>query len=112
MPVLAFLAAAGLALLALLFVADATFKTGSSPIATSSRVGLPERWHSDTTQVLTSPPAPMPDMTSPAVLSAQPKITPADSRAQAEVPPETNNFTRPFDYRPRRGQDRFSIGGQ
>lgn len=116
MPALAFLAVAGLALLALLFVADATLKRVSPPIVTSSRVGLPDRWHSDAIQVLTSPPAPTPDMTSPAVLSAQPKITPAANRAQAEAPPEinpeTNRVTRPFDYRQERGADRFSIRGQ
>ena len=110
MPALAFLAAAGLALLALLFVADATLKRGSPPIATSSRVGLPDRWRSDAIQVLTSPPAPMPDMTSPTVLSAQPKIAPAASQAQAEAPTETTR--RPFDYRQSHSVDKFSISGQ
>jgi hypothetical protein len=42
MPVLAFFAAAGLALLALLYVAEATLEKGVTPIVTSSRVGLPE----------------------------------------------------------------------
>jgi len=43
MPALAFLAVAGLALLALLFVADATLVKSSPPIVTSGHVGLPER---------------------------------------------------------------------
>ena len=106
MPVLAFLSIAALALLALLFVADARLQKDSPPIVTSGRVGLPERWHSDTIQVLTSTPAPAPDMTSEAVLAAQPKVLPA---ARDEAPPEN---MRSFDYGHSRSGDRFSIGGQ
>ena len=109
MRALAFLAAAALALLALLFVADATLQKSSPPIVTSNRVGLPERWHSDTIQVLTATPAPAPDMTSEAVLAAQPKAAPA---ARAEVPPENNRVILPNEYRQSRGSDRFSIRGQ
>ena len=75
MPVLAFLAFVGIALVALLFVADATLER-DSPVITSDRVGLPPPWHSGTTQILTTAPAPAPDMTSQAVLAAQPKAKP------------------------------------
>ena len=88
MPVLAFLAVAGLALLALLFVADATLERGSSPIVTGSRVGLPEQRRPDTVQVLTSTPAPVPNMTSQPVLAAQPK---SDTEAQAKITPPTRD---------------------
>ena len=54
MPALAFLAAVGIALIALLCVADATLERSSPVITTSDRVGLPERWHPDTVQILTS----------------------------------------------------------
>ena len=118
MPILAFLVAAGTALLVLLFVADAMLEKGSLPIGTS-RVGLPERWHSDTVQVLTAPPAPAPDMTSPAVRAAQPKSYPdalaklaPDGAARAEVPSENNRFSRPMSYRQGRWGDKLSIGGQ
>jgi hypothetical protein len=105
MPALAFLAVAGLALLALLFVADTFLDNGPSPIVTSSRVGLPVRGPQDTIQVLTGTPAPAPDMTSQAVVAAQPK-------ALAEAPPEHSHVTRPIDYRQNRLRDRFSISGQ
>ena len=68
MPALAFLAVVGLALVALLFVADATLESGSPPIVTSTRVGLPEPWHPNTAGALTTTPAPAPDMSSKAVL--------------------------------------------
>jgi hypothetical protein len=82
MPVLSFLAAAGLALIALLFVANATLEPGSPPIVTSERVGLPKSWQPDPVQTLVRAPAPEPDMTSPAVLAAQPKVA-----AEALTPP-------------------------
>lgn len=121
MPVLAFFTVVGLSLIALLFVADATLERSSPVIVTSDRIGLPERWHSDTIQTLTSTPAPAPDMTSQAVLDAQPKskpvaldkIKPAALAARAEAPPENNRVTQP-DQLPRGplGLDRFSIKGQ
>ena len=91
MPALAFLAVVGLALVALLFVADATLESGSPPIVTSTRVGLPEPWHPNTAGALTTTPAPAPDMSSKAVPSAQPseasaKIDPAARAARAEAP--------------------------
>ena len=118
MPVLAFFAVVGFVLIALLFVADATLERNSSVIVTSERIGLPERWHPDTIQTLTTTPAP--DMTSQAVLTAQPKsepkalekIKPAARAARAEAPPENNRVTQPTDYRQNRSVDRFSINGQ
>ncbi len=125
MPVLPFLAAAGLALLALLFVAESMLEDSSSPIVTSSRIGLPERWHQDTIKVLTTTPAPAPDMTSPAVRYAQPKsdpeaVTKVAREARAEMPPANNaevpaaniQVTPPVDYRQNRWSDRLSISGQ
>jgi hypothetical protein len=130
MPVLAFLAVAGSALIALLFLADATLeKDGSPVIVTSQRSGLPETsLHSDNIRVLTSAPAPEPDMTLQAVRNAQPKPEPQDPgkihpearAARAEASPQDTRFTQPMNYsspmnhRYRRSQvtDRFSIKGQ
>ena len=125
MPVLAYLEVVGSVLVALLFVADATLERSSPVIVTSDRVGLPERWHSDTIRTLTTAPAPAPDMTSPAVLAAQPrsepdildKIGPAARAARAETSPKNNLVTRPTGRRQNNDQtnqlaDRFSIKGQ
>jgi len=136
MPALAFLAVAGLVLTALLFVADAKLKNSSSPaIVTSQRTGLPEPQYHNATRTLTNAPAPAPDMTSPAVLAAQPKTEPnhqamiaAEARAaRAEAPPKktrvevsakkaraeaqapNNPDTRPTSYRQTPFFDRFSI---
>ena len=101
MPTLAFLAAVGIALIALLCVADATLERSSPVIPTSDRIGLPERWHSGTIQILTSAPAPAPDITSPPVIAAQPKpgpdflkIGPAARAARAEAPPKNRRVAR------------------
>jgi hypothetical protein len=126
MPALAVLAVAASVLLALLFVADATLENDGSPaIVTSQRSGLPEpRRHSDDIQVLTSEPAPEPDMTSRAVLDAQPKaaseamakIYPDARAARAEAPPADRPSMRPmYDqrrYQPAQFFDRFSIKDQ
>jgi hypothetical protein len=130
MPVLAFLAVAGLALIALLFLADATLdKDGSPVIVTSQRSGLPESSiHSDNIRILTTAPAPEPDMTLQAVRNAQPKPEPQDPlkvhpdarAARAEAPPQDTRFTQPMSYpspmnhQYRRSQviDRFSIKNQ
>ena len=125
MPVLAYLGVVGFVLVALLFAADATLELSSPVIVTSDRIGLPERWHSDTIQTLTTAPAPAPDMTSPAVRAAQPKpepdnldkIGPAARAARAEAPPKNNRLTQPTGHRQNHDQtnqlvDRFSIGGQ
>jgi len=124
MPVLAFLAVAGSALIALLFLADATLeKDGSPAIVTSQRSGLPEpSLRSDNIHILTTAPAPEPDMTLQTVRDAQPKPEPLDPgkihpearAARAEAPPQNARFTQPMNYQYRRSQvfDRFSIKGQ
>ena len=125
MPVLAYLEVVGFVLVALLFVADATLERSSPVVVASDRIGLPERWHSDTIQTLTTAPAPAPDMTSPAVRVAQPKpepdildkIGPAARAARAEAPPKNNRLTQPTGHRKNHDQtnqlvDRFSIKGQ
>jgi hypothetical protein len=93
MPALALLVVVGLVLVALLFVADAVLKP---VIVTSQRSGPPKPWHPGTIQTLTTAPAPAPDMTSPAILAAQPKsardalakIESAAREARAEEPPK------------------------
>src|SRR5262245_7655780 len=136
MPALAFLAVAGLVLTALLFVSNAELKKSSSPaIITSQRIGLPEPQYHNTRRTLKNTPAPAPDMTSPAVLAAQPKsesehkaIIPAEARAaraeasrkkvrveasakkaRAEAPPPNNPDTRPTTYQQTPFFDKFSI---
>jgi hypothetical protein len=118
MPALAFLAVVGLALVALLFVADATLESGSPPIVTSTRVGLPEPWHPNTAGGLTTTPAPAPDMSSKAVLAAEPsdalaKVDPAARAARAEAPAKKKRVTaQRFDYQRNDPVDRFSAGRQ
>jgi hypothetical protein len=110
MPALAFLAVAGLALIALLFVADATLEPGSPPIVTSQRSGLPEVHRPNPIQTLVTAPAPAPDMTSQAVLAAQSKAAPQGTKidpsaraARAETPPKKKRVARKrlpdYDYR-------------
>jgi hypothetical protein len=126
MRVLGFLAVAALVLAALLFVADATLEKSNSPvIVTSQRTGLPEPpRRSDEIQILTTSPAPAPDMTSQAIRDAQPKsnLDPATttraetSEAQVELPLQDAPVAPPVGQREhhRRSQsfDRFSIKGQ
>jgi hypothetical protein len=124
MPALAFLAVAGLTLIALLFLADVTLEQDGSPvIVTSQRSGLPESsLRFDKIHILTTAPAPAPDMTSQAVRDAQPKpespdpikIHPEAREARAEAPPQNTSVMHPFSYQYRRSQvfDRFSIKGQ
>ena len=124
MPALAFLAMAGSVLVALLFLADATLEKSDSPvIATSQRSGLPESsLRFDRIHILTTAPAPAPDMTSKAVRDAQPKpelqdpikIHPEARAARAEAPPQDTRVMQPMNYQYRRSQvlDRFSIKGQ
>ena len=104
MPAIAFLAVAGLALIALLFVANETLEPGSPPIVTSQRSGLPEVRRPDVAQTFSAAPAPAPDMTSQAVLAAQPKsapdapakIGPAAREARAEALPKNKRAEAPF----------------
>ena len=96
MPVLAFFAVVGSVLVALLFAADATLENSSPVIVTSQRTGLPMPRYHNAIKTLATAPAPAPDMTSQAVLDAQPKsvpealakIEPAACGARAEAPPE------------------------
>jgi hypothetical protein len=121
MRILTFLGAAGLVLIALMFVADATLPGGSPAIVTTQRTGLPQssRPH-DEIQILTTGRAPAPDMTSSFVVVAQPRaisdvpprVEPAAGSAWAHSPIENNGFTGISGYRQNRLADRFSIGGQ
>ena len=84
MPVLAFFAVVGSVLFALLFVADATLENSSPAIVTSQRTGLPAPQYHNAIKTLTTASAPAPDMTSQAVLSAQPKSA-SDALAKIET---------------------------
>jgi hypothetical protein len=138
MLVLGYLAVVGLALVALLFVADATLEKNSSPvIVTSQRTGLPESRCHNALKTLTTAPAPAPDMTSQAVLAAQPKsasdnalpkieptareasaeaprkhlrVEASAKRARAEVPIQNQRVTQYTNYQQNQF-DRFSIKG-
>jgi hypothetical protein len=92
MPALTVLAVVGLALIALLFVANEKLEPVSPVIPTSQRLGLPGSRHHVATQNFSAP-APAPDMTSQDVLAAQPKSAPdprakIGSAARAEAPPK------------------------
>jgi hypothetical protein len=101
-------------------LADATLENGPPPIVTSDRTGLPKPWGPDGVKTLTTAPAPAPDMSSEAVLSAQPKtVHDASARinavaraARAEALPR--NRQAAHDYYPQNSNlfDRFSIKGQ
>ena len=131
MPVLAFFAVVGTMLVALLFAADATLENRSPVIVTSQRTGLPVPQYQNAIKTHTTAPAPAPDMTSQAVLDAQPKsgpealakIEPAAREARAEAPAkkarieasakaraeaENKSFTQPIDHQHNQF-DRFSI---
>lgn len=112
MPALTFLAAVGLVLVALLFVADATLESGSPPIVTSASYGLPNSSRSVSIQTLTA--APAPDVPSETVLATQPKIEPAARAARAEAQATKNRVIRerrPVEYQRPSSGDRFSIKG-
>jgi hypothetical protein len=102
-------------LVALLFVADKTLENGPPPIVTSDRVGLPKPWHPGTIQTHTSAPAPAPDMTSPAILAAQPKSTETPLRigsAARAARAEASQYRRAQSNYPQTNLfDRFSIKG-
>jgi hypothetical protein len=94
MPVVAFFAVVGSVLVALLFAADATLENSSPVIVTSQRTGLPLPRYHNAIKTLTTAPAPAPDMTSQAVLDAQPKSVP---EALAKIEPaslERHRFAR------------------
>jgi hypothetical protein len=117
MPIFNFLVMPAFALIALLFIADAMLEPGSPAIVTSQRSGLPEPRRPDTIQTFTATPAPVPDMTSQAVLAAQPKPAPDDAlatigsaalAARAKTPHKDKRVTS---YQRTRFFDRFSIRG-
>jgi hypothetical protein len=125
MPIFSYFALAGSVLVALLFVAGATLDKDTRALVTSDSYGLPKPWHSDPIQTLTAAPAPAPDMTSDAVLAAQPsgqpapdalsKIKSAAFAARAEAQPAEERVARerqPVQYQQPSGGDRFSIQGQ
>ena len=126
MPALTVLAVAGLALIAFLFVANATLEPSSPPIVTSQRSGLPEVQRPDVAQTFSA--APAPDMTSQAVLAAQPQSAPdalakigsAARAARAEAPRKNKRAEAPLkndlvsqtlNYQVTPLLDRFSIKG-
>jgi len=121
MHILFYFAVVGSVLIALLFVTDATLEKGAQAIVTTQRVGLPESHLPDPTRNLTSTPAPAPDMTSPLVLVAAPKVQPApelpavERAARAEAPSQTNRVTDrrpPAEYRQDHGSPRnFGLAG-
>ena len=89
MLVLGYVAVVG-SVIALLFVADATLDKNSSPvIVTSQRMGLPEPHYHSAIKTFTITPAPAPDMTSQAVLDAQPKshAQPAEHEVLTKIEP-------------------------
>ena len=105
MPIFAYIAAVGSVLIALMFVTNATLEKGGPAIVTTQRVGLPESQLPNPTQILTSTPAPAPDMVSPLVLVAEPKVqpdvpavVPAPRAARAEAPPQHKPVTGPRDF--------------
>ena len=125
MPIFTYFAVVGSVLVALLFVADATLDKGTQAVVTSGRYGLPKAWRSNSIQTLTATPAPAPDMTSDAILAAQPraqparetlsKIKPAALAARAEAQPTEERVARerqPVEYQPPFNGDKFSIQGQ
>ncbi|MGC1666804.1 MAG: hypothetical protein WA767_01065 [Pseudolabrys sp.] len=124
MHILMYFAAVSSALIALLFVTDATLEKGAQPIVTTQRVGLPESHLPNPTQILTSKPAPAPDMASPLVLVAAPKVQaapelqavePAARAARAEALSQNNRVTDrqpPAEFRENRSAPRdFGLSG-
>jgi hypothetical protein len=84
MLILKYFGFVGAALVALLFVADATLVKGPPPVVSSSLYGLPKPWKPDP-QTLAATPGPAPDMSSEAVLAATPKQEPQQV-AKVEAP--------------------------
>jgi hypothetical protein len=144
MPIFTYFAVVGSVMIALLFVAGATLEKGSPavvtaqsglpkpwhPVGTSDQYNLSRPWRPDPLQILSSAPAPAPDMTSPLVLAAAPnaqsapevlaKVEPAARAARAEAPPKKKRVTRtqqpPVNYRQNhawsRDRDHAPFGGE
>jgi hypothetical protein len=99
MPIFSYFAVVGSALVALLFLADATLPKSETPVVVSSNFyGMPKPWKPDPAPpVLTATPAPEPDMASAAVLAAAPKISsvpaatsPMAHMARADATPKSD----------------------
>ena len=104
MPALTFLAVVGLALIASLFLANATLEPGSPPMVSSQRSGLPEARRFDAAQTLSAAqPKSAPD--------AVAKIPPAARATQAEAPPRNKRVVRSRGYKQPSSFAKFSIKG-
>ena len=104
MPALTFLAVVGLALIASLFLANATLEPGSPPIVTSQRSGPPEARRFDPAQTLS---AAQPK----SALDAVAKIPPAARATQAAAPPRNKRVMRSRGYKQPSSFAKFSIKG-
>jgi hypothetical protein len=105
MPALTFLAVVGLALIASLFLANATLEPGSPPIVSSQRSGLPEarRFDAAAQTLSAAQPKSAPD--------AVAKIPPAARATQAEAPPRNKRVVRSRGYKQPSSFAKFSIKG-
>ena len=104
MPALTFLAVVGLALIASLFLANATLESGSPPIVNSQRSGLPDARRFDAAQTLSAAqPKSVPD--------AVAKIPPAARATQAAAPPRNKRVMRSRGYKQPSSFAKFSIKG-
>jgi hypothetical protein len=123
-PIFAYVAVVGSVLIALLFVVNPMLEKDTRAVVTSDRVGLPKPWHPDSIQTLAAAPAPAPDMMSPLVLAAAPKVQsapevvakaePAARAARAEATHKKKRVThrKPRDdYRQSYGWSRDSYPG-
>ena len=95
MPALAFLASVGLALVAMLFAANAMLPDNGPVIVVSERIGLPEPWHPepDPTSLPAFAPIPAPEMASQSLIQPVSEaeghaIKPPARTARAEAPPK------------------------
>ena len=124
MPIFTYVAVVGSVLIALLFVVNPMLEKGTRAVVTSDRVGLPKPWHPDSMQTLAAATAPAPDMTSPLVLAAAPKVQsapevvakaePAARAAKAEATHKKKRVTHGQprdDYRQSYGWSRDSYPG-
>jgi hypothetical protein len=123
MPLLHYFVVVGSVLVGLLFWISNEIEPNSSPLKTSQVVGVPRPFKATRPELMpdltavnfaaATTPASAPDMTSQAVLAAQPsealaKVDPAERAARAEAPPTKKRVTHtqpPVEYR----QDNASV---
>lgn len=123
-PIFTYVAVVSSVLIALMFVVNPMLEKGTRAVVTSDRVGLPKPWHPDSIQTLAAAPAPAPDMTSPLVLAAAPKVQsapevvakvePAARAARVEATHKKKRVTSrqpPDDYRQSYGWSRDRYAG-